>query len=145
LNPFLHETIVEFCHTDAAGIAHFSSLMQYVEQAEHALLRSLGLSVFSYAPGSHTWPRVKVSAEFFGPAFFEDTLKIELRVKKLGVTSVTYVASICGPSGKVADCETVCVCCTHSTNSSGNAVHPGRLEKKPIPPDIREKLSQFLA
>lgn len=119
--------------------------MQYVEQAEHALLRFLGLSVFSYAPGSHTWPRVKVSAEFFGPAFFEDILKIELSVKKLGVTSVTYMASISGPSGKVADCETVCVCCTHSTNSSGNAVHPSRLEKKPIPPDIREKLSQFLA
>jgi acyl-CoA thioester hydrolase len=145
LNPFLHETIVEFCHTDAAGIAHFSSLMQYVEQAEHAFLRALGLSVFSHTPGSHTWPRVKVSAEFLGPAFFEDTLKIELRVKKIGVTSVTYDSLIYGPTNKVAECETVCVCCTHSTNSSGNAVHPSRLEKTPIPPDIREKLRQFLA
>jgi acyl-CoA thioester hydrolase len=145
LNPFLHEANVEFCHTDAAGIAHFSSLMQYVEQAEHAFLRSLGLSVFSFSPGSYTWPRVKVSAEFLGPAFFEDKLKIELRVKKLGVTSVTYAASIFGPSGRVAECETVCVCCKHSANSAGDAVRSSRLEKTPIPLDIHKKLSLILA
>ena len=44
-NGFQFERRVEFCETDAAGIAHFSSLIVYMEQAEHALLRSLGLSV----------------------------------------------------------------------------------------------------
>jgi len=37
---------VEFAETDMAGIAHFSSFVIYMEQAEHALLRSLGTSVF---------------------------------------------------------------------------------------------------
>lgn len=37
---------VEFSETDMAGIAHFSSFIIYMEQAEHALLRSLGTSVF---------------------------------------------------------------------------------------------------
>jgi acyl-CoA thioesterase FadM len=42
---------VEFAETDMAGIAHFSSFIIYMEQAEHALLRSLGTSVFG-APAS---------------------------------------------------------------------------------------------
>ncbi len=46
MNAFSHRRLVEFCETDAAGIAHFSSLTTYMEQAEHALFRSLGLSVF---------------------------------------------------------------------------------------------------
>ena len=149
MNPFLHETIVEFCHTDAAGIAHFSALMQYSEQAEHAFLRSLGLSVFSHALGAVTWPRVKIVAEFLGPAYFEDRLKVELRVKKIGETSVTYTSSIKGPSGSVAICETVCVCCTHSTGAptagAPTAGAPRSLVKTSIPPSIREKLREFLS
>lgn len=144
MNPFLHETIVEFCHTDAAGIAHFSALMQYSEQAEHAFLRSLGVSVFSHALGSITWPRVKVVAEFLGPAYFEDRLKVELLVKKIGETSVTYTLSIKGPSGSVAICETVCVCCTHSSGAP-TAGAPSSLVKTSIPPSIREKLREFLS
>lgn len=118
--------------------------MQYSEQAEHAFLRSLGLSVFSHALGAVTWPRVKIVAEFLGPAYFEDRLKVELRVKKIGETSVTYTSSIKGPSGSVAICETVCVCCTHSTGAP-TAGSPRSLVKTSIPPSIREKLREFLS
>ena len=52
-SAFLWERRVEFHETDAAGIAHFSSLLIFMEQAEHALLRSLGLSVASHAT-THT-------------------------------------------------------------------------------------------
>jgi|LakMenEpi03Aug12_release.lakeMendotaPanAssembly.Ray.scaffolds.fasta_scaffold160528_2 acyl-CoA thioester hydrolase len=43
---------VEFAETDAAGIVHFSSFFLYMEQAEHALFRSLGLSIFRKRPTS---------------------------------------------------------------------------------------------
>ena len=36
---------VEFRDTDMAGIVHFSVFFAYMEQAEHELLRSLGLGV----------------------------------------------------------------------------------------------------
>ncbi len=138
LKPFLHEITVEFCHTDAAGIAHFSALMQYSEQAEHAFLRSLGLSVFPRSSDSLTWPRVKVTAEFQSPAFFEDVLRLEVSVKRLGETSVTYLITISGPERVVATCETVCVCCIRSS------ISPGSLDKLPIPTDIRALLGEFL-
>ncbi|MCU0711401.1 MAG: acyl-CoA thioesterase [Pirellula sp.] len=46
MSAFSFNKQVEFCETDAAGIAHFSSLAIYMEQTEHALFRTLGLSVF---------------------------------------------------------------------------------------------------
>ena len=36
---------VEFRDTDTAGIVHFSNFFAYMEQAEHALLRSIDLGV----------------------------------------------------------------------------------------------------
>ena len=84
---FSSERRVEFCETDAAGIAHFSSLIIYMEQAEHALLRSLGLSVAS--SHSTSWPRVKVVCEFFSPAKFEDVISVQTSVANLGSKSVT--------------------------------------------------------
>ncbi len=37
--PFYSSRRVEFCHTDAAGIMHFSVFFQFMEQVEHEMLR----------------------------------------------------------------------------------------------------------
>lgn len=42
---------VEFRETDMAGIVHFSNFFAYMEQAEHALLRSLDLGVMCNIDG----------------------------------------------------------------------------------------------
>ena len=86
---FSYERRVEFCETDAAGIAHFSSLIIYMEQAEHALLRSLGLSVASSntilgneaeSASKISWPRVKVECEFLSPAKGEDMISVKTSI-----------------------------------------------------------------
>lgn len=123
---FSSERRVEFCETDAAGIAHFSSLIIYMEQAEHALLRSLGLSV----AGSHTtqhagaesapncsWPRVKVECEFLSPAKFEDVVSVQTSVAKLGSTSVTYQHRLSIGSTIVAAGKMTSVCCSRKNGS----------------------------
>jgi len=92
---------VEFAETDAAGIAHFSSFFLYMEQAEHALFRQCGWSVFSKPHGDRagpngpadlavTWPRVHCSCDFKGPAFFEDLLMLDVYIHRLGAKSITY-------------------------------------------------------
>ena len=82
---------VEFCHTDAAGIAHFASFFNFMEQAEHELLRSVGLSVVMHdAEGKLSWPRVAVQADYTAAANFEDVLEIEVRIARLGERSITY-------------------------------------------------------
>ena len=54
---------VEFRDTDAAGMVHFSVFFVYMEQAEHELLRHLGLSVvLSDESGPISFPRVAAPA-----------------------------------------------------------------------------------
>ena len=89
--PFQTTRRVEFRDTDAAGLAHFSVFFNYMEEVEHELLRSLGLSVLMRdEQGTISWPRVSVHCEFHHAVRFEDTLRIEAWVERLGKKSVTY-------------------------------------------------------
>ena len=94
---FTWERRVEFSETDAAGIAHFSSFFLYMEQAEHALFRHCGWTIFpcrsAVAPPESlavSWPRVHCSCDYKAPAFFEDQLSVDLSIERLGNTSITY-------------------------------------------------------
>src|SRR6185503_3148668 len=82
---------VEFCDTDAAGLMHFVAFFRMMEQAEHDLLRSVGLSVVMHdEAGKISWPRVSAKCDFQSAARFEDLLEIEVRVARIGSRSVTY-------------------------------------------------------
>ena len=82
---------VEFSDTDAAGIMHFAAFFRMMEQAEHDLLRSVGLSVVQHdAEGTLSWPRVNAKCDFESAARFEELLTIEVRIARLGERSVTY-------------------------------------------------------
>jgi acyl-CoA thioester hydrolase len=110
--PFRTTRRVEFCHTDAAGIAHFGAFFEFMEQAEHELLRSRELSVFmNDDQGIISWPRVAAKCEFQSAARFEDVLEIEVLVSRLGEKSVTYSFSFACEGTKVASGELTAVCC----------------------------------
>ncbi len=76
---------VEFHDTDSAGIMHFSAFFQFMEEAEHELLRSVGLSVFMPPGGDNTedvplsWPRVSANCDFRNALRFEDEVSIRWR------------------------------------------------------------------
>ncbi|MEQ1824371.1 MAG: thioesterase family protein [Pirellula sp.] len=140
---FSWERRVEFCETDAAGIVHFASLILYMEQAEHALLRSLGYSVApsatrsSPAPSesSVTWPRVHVECDFHAPARFEDLLQIRVGIASLGSKSICYDHSIFLGKQLVATGKMTSVCCE---------VQSGHIASQNIPTEMRNALSRFL-
>lgn len=128
---------VEFSDTDAAGIAHFSAFMRYMEQAEHEFLRHLGTSVIEELPdGKHlSWPRVRVECDFQGTAKFEDVLDIAVRVRKLGNKSVTYSFEFECRSKPVARGLVVVVCCEVQVGQSFQSVS--------IPAELRRKLECY--
>jgi 4-hydroxybenzoyl-CoA thioesterase/acyl-CoA thioester hydrolase len=138
---FLHPRRVEFCETDAAGIAHFSALLQYAEQAEHALLRSLGFTVLA-SISAHSkssaisWPRVRIESDFLGAARFEDELIIEVRLARLGNKSITYNFVIRRNEEALAKISftNVCVQIDDAKN----------MESIPIPAELRARLSAYL-
>ena len=140
---------VEFSETDAAGIAHFSSFFLYMEQAEHALFRSLGLSVFAKHSASPyenagglnpldvTWPRVHCSCDFSAPAFFEDNLTIDVLIDRLGSKSLNYKHIISRSGELIATGHITTVCSQVDSQSL-------RLVSCPIPDGIRKQFQSLI-
>ena len=108
---------VEFSDTDAAGIMHFAAFFRMMEQAEHELLRSVGLSVVMKddsapdRPGKISWPRVNAKCDYQSPARFEELLDIEVRISRLGKSSVTYQHRFTREGILLATGEITAVCC----------------------------------
>ena len=70
---------VEFADTDAAGIMHFAGFFRLMEEAEHELLRHLGLSVLTRDDaGPISWPRVRAGCDYRSALGFEDVVTIAM-------------------------------------------------------------------
>ena len=87
ISEFVYRRRVQFKETDASGIVHFSSFFVYAEEAEHAMWRSVGLSV-EPRHSAIGWPRVSASFDFFKALRFED--EIEVRIRVVGRTAKTF-------------------------------------------------------
>ncbi len=83
---------VEFSDTDMAGIMHYSNFFRYMETAEHAYFRSLGLSIArDKNDPSVGWPRVHAECDFKLPLRFEDEVEIHLLVSEKRSKSISYL------------------------------------------------------
>ena len=141
---FVHRR-VEFRDTDAAGIVHFSAFFPMMEAAEHSLLRSLGISVL---PGPDeaalplTWPRVAAHCDYVAAARFEDELRIDVSVAKVGSTSVQYAFEFTREGQPIATGTLTAVCCRLTRDASSGATH---IEKAKIPDPVRALLQKHVS
>ena len=133
---------VEFRDTDAAGIMHFSTYFNRMEEAEHELLRTLGTSVVmpvaadDSTQGEISWPRVAAECQYSGSARFEDELQVDVHVKRIGSSSVTYTFRFRVDDQEIAHGSLTTVCCR---------LVPGfPPESVPIPERFRQQLMDFL-
>jgi acyl-CoA thioester hydrolase len=125
---------VEFPDTDMAGIVHFSAFFRYMEAAEHAFFRSLGLSIvtkgFDPAIG---WPRVHAECDYKSPLRFEDRFEIRLIVKERLEKRIRYGFAFRtldeDPVREIARGELV-VACVSKTGANG------AMRSVPIPESI---------
>lgn len=118
---------VQFYETDAAGIVHFSWFFRYMEEAEHAMWRAVGLSVA--APGSEIgWPRVAASFEFHRALRFEDEFEVWLRVTAIGPKTIQFACVLTRNETRIATGALTIACASQQPNQP--------LKGIPIPPDI---------
>ncbi|MFO0906033.1 MAG: thioesterase family protein [Pirellulales bacterium] len=128
---------VEFRDTDAAGIMHFSTFFLRMEEAEHALLRSVGSTVWRVDDeGKVSWPRVSAHCDYRGPVRFEDWLDVDVQVARLGETSVTYAFRFLCSDRLVAEGQVTAVCCRFTIGQPPRPI--------PIPAQLRSQLERFL-
>ncbi|MGL6074655.1 MAG: acyl-CoA thioesterase [Fimbriiglobus sp.] len=134
MKPFSITRRVEFGDTDMAGIMHFANFFRFMEAAETAFLRSLGLSVSWEADGVRQgFPRVNATCDFARPARFEDELTIHVVVEKIGRKSVTYRFDFSHAGQPIATGRTTAVYC--------RATSDHRMESLELPETIRAKLT----
>jgi acyl-CoA thioester hydrolase len=89
---FVHRRVVAFSETDAARMVHFSNLFRYLEDCEHAFVRSLGDTVHGGTAdgGFLGFPRVEATCRFLRPLRFEDRVEVELRLVERRTRSVRW-------------------------------------------------------
>jgi len=78
-------------------MAHFTSFFVYFEAAEQKLFREVLRTDFSNSPETRKifgLPRVKAYCQYFAPAKFDDVLEVELKIGKIGRSSITYEFSV---------------------------------------------------
>ena len=82
---------VEFAETDTAGVAHFAAFFRWMEEAEHALYRSVGGAAYRWhADGVEGMPRSAASCEYLRPVRYEDELDVRLVVREMTERSISY-------------------------------------------------------
>ena len=82
---------VEFAETDSAGIVHFSNYFRYMEAAEHAFCRSLGIPIVDdQGKELFGWPLVHADCDYQAPLRFEDEFEIHLLVRGKTEKTITY-------------------------------------------------------
>lgn len=129
---------VEFRDTDTAGIVHFSNFFAYMEQAEHALLRSVGLGVICEVDGQNiSWPRVNAECNYRNAIKFEEIIDVEVSVTKIGTKSLTYGFKFFREETPVADGSITVVCCLFGHGQAPQSV--------PIPLGFVEKIKPYLS
>jgi acyl-CoA thioester hydrolase len=118
-------------------VVHFSNYFRWMEEAEHAFFRSLGLSVHQEDAGGEgghlSWPRVSTACEYLAPARFEDEITLKLRVERVGEKSLSYEVDFSIGEKVIARAKLTSVCCR---------VTPTSFTPVAIPPAVREKLTR---
>lgn len=130
---------VEFPETDMAGIVHYSNFFRYMESAEHAFFRSLGLSIAPGDKGAVGWPRVHADCDFRKPLRFEDTVEVELLVKEKRERSLVYLFILrklnADPVHEVARGHLAVACIRKDPQT-------GAMSSTPIPSEIAALIDQ---
>ena len=130
LSEFRYRRRVEFADTDMAGVAHFSWIAKYMEEAEHALWRAAGLSIVR-RNSPLGYPRVALSIEFKAPLYFEDEIEVHVRITAMSSRSISYAHVITRGSTVIATGTMTAACVSEAS---------GVMKSVEIPADVRERL-----
>jgi YbgC/YbaW family acyl-CoA thioester hydrolase len=127
---------VQYRDTDASGIVHFSAFFVFCEEAEHAMWRSVGLTVEARQTDIG-WPRIAASFDFMRALRFEDDIEVQIRV--IAKTSKTFrYQAVIMHEGRMAALGTMSTICVRK--------RPGEpLRAVDIPADIADRFTVVAA
>ena len=131
LSEYRYLRRVQFADTDAAGVVHFSWIVKYMEEAEHALWREAGLTI-APVDGIVGYPRVALSVDFKAPLHFEEEFNVHVRIEAISRRTIRYAHTIRRGETVIAT-GTMTAACVRKV--------PPPMTSIEIPPDVLERLS----
>lgn len=129
---FHHRRFVHRQDTDLAGIIHFTNYFRYMEEAETAFHRSLGIHPLPLGDPGVFRRRVAASCDFRRPVSFGDELDVHIWVRQKGASSIEYEFSFQCESQEVAHGRLAIVCVE---KGEGGALRPA-----PVPAALDQAL-----
>jgi acyl-CoA thioester hydrolase len=128
---FSAATRVGFSDTDAQGVVYYGRYMPYFDLARVEYHRSLDM--LRSEPQDREFVMRAMHVEYHMPARFDDQIEVDVRIKRIGTSSVTY------DFAAYLDGEVLAVTATQT------AVLVDLSERKPCPvPDWwRERIREF--
>jgi YbgC/YbaW family acyl-CoA thioester hydrolase len=133
---FVHRQLVQFVDTDMAGIVHFSNFFRYMEAAEDAFLRTVGVPLVHSDQGSHaSLPRLSARCDFRSPARYGDTLEVAVVVRELREKTIRYAFEFSTLGRRVAEGEVLAIYCEMADQ---------QLRSVPLPESFRRALEPYL-
>jgi YbgC/YbaW family acyl-CoA thioester hydrolase len=135
LPGFRYRRRVQFAETDMAGLVHFSVFFRYMEEAEHALWRSAGLTIAR--PGEQTgWPRLAATFDFKSPLRFEDEFEVVVQIAMLTRRTILYAFSLEREDTLIGSGTITTTCVSKAPGEPMAALD--------LPPEIVERLQEAL-
>jgi YbgC/YbaW family acyl-CoA thioester hydrolase len=122
---------VQFVDTDMIGIVHFSNFFRYMEAAEDAFLKHVGVPLLIEEDGVPiSFPRLAAQCSFLSPIRYPDLVAMEVTIRELGPKKVRFGFHFRVNDRDCADGEILAICCKLGAKMHSIA----------IPTVIREKL-----
>jgi acyl-CoA thioester hydrolase len=85
---FSAETRVGFSDTDAQGVVYYGRYMPYFDLARVEYHRRLDM--LRTEPSDRQFVMRAMTVEYHAPARFDDLIEVDVRIKRIGTSSVTY-------------------------------------------------------
>jgi len=125
---------VEFSETDMAGIVHFANYFRWMESAEHAFFRSLGLVLHASSEGHmQGWARVHASCDYRAPLHYQDEVEVHLVVREKRESALGYAfvftRTAPGERREVARGALTAVCVARASGAA-------RMQAVPMPAEV---------
>jgi acyl-CoA thioester hydrolase len=85
---FSAQTRVGFSDTDAQGVVYYGRYMPYFDLARVEYHRHLDM--LRTDPGDRQFVMRAMNVEYHAPARFDDPIEVDVRIRRIGTSSVTY-------------------------------------------------------
>tara|TARA_B100001996_G_scaffold181087_2_gene138275 strand:+ start:57 stop:464 length:408 start_codon:yes stop_codon:yes gene_type:complete len=82
--PFL----IRYCETDKMGFVHHSNFLKYLEIARLEWLKKKGVSYLEMEKNGIIMPLVDAKIKYIHPAYFDDLIKIRVKLEKSPVVKM---------------------------------------------------------